>query len=521
MADIVLINPRFEPSYWGLEHALDLLDVDANVPVAALPLLAALTPAGDTITLIDESVDEIDFDRCQKADIVGVTGMIVQRFRMKEIIEELRRRGCFVVVGGPWVTVEEDYFGNLVDVIVVGEAEETWPQFLIDWKAGKPVRRYEQKNKTDMSTVPLPRYDLLKMERYAIGTVQFSRGCPFTCEFCDIIVTFGRRPRIKTSKQIVAELDMLWRKHGIDTAFIVDDNLIGNKKEIKAVLREVLAWQEANDYPMMFFTEASLDLADDAELMKLMVDCNIRIVFVGIETPNEEALRETKKLQNLRKGGTLVEKVHAIQNAGMEVWSGHIVGFDSDGPDIFDRQIEFIRQARIVSSMVGMLSAIPKTPLHKRLKDAGRLDPADQPEFGTNVIPAKLERKDLRDGFLRVMQELYAPDAYFERLDDLYIKGGLKQSRARTSHLAKHNRLRRFGLNAALVAEAAYITAKLQMQVKDPELRRIYRKEMAKITRARPEPDVLQAYAIKCAMHYHAHRLTSEMTSGGQMVNTF
>ena len=168
-----------------------------------------------------------------------------------------------------------------------------------------------------------------------------------------------------------------------------------------------------------------------------------------------------------------------------------------------------------------MLSAIPKTPLHKRLKDAGRLDPADQPEFGTNVIPAKLERKDLRDGFLRVMQELYAPDAYFERLDDLYIKGGLKQSRARTSHLAKHNRLRRFGLNAALVAEAAYITAKLQMQVKNPELRRIYRKEMAKITRARPEPDVLQAYAIKCAMHYHAHRLTSEMASGGQLVNTF
>ena len=196
MADIVLINPRFEPSYWGLEHALDLLDVDANVPVAALPLLAALTPKEDTITLIDESVEEIDYDRCAKADIVGITGMIVQRFRMKEIIEELRKRGCFVVVGGPWVTVEEEYFGNLVDVIVIGEAEETWPQFLIEWKEGRHARRYEQKGKTDMSTIPLPRYDLLKMDRYAIGTVQFSRGCPFTCEFCDIIVTFGRRPRI-------------------------------------------------------------------------------------------------------------------------------------------------------------------------------------------------------------------------------------------------------------------------------------------------------------------------------------
>ena len=521
MADIVLINPRFEPSYWGLEHALDLLDVDANVPVAALPLLAALTPKDDTITLIDESVEEIDYDRCAKADIVGITGMIVQRFRMKEIIEELRKRGCFVVVGGPWVTVEEEYFGNLVDVIVIGEAEETWPQFLIEWKEGRHARRYEQKGKTDMSTIPLPRYDLLKMDRYAIGTVQFSRGCPFTCEFCDIIVTFGRRPRIKTSEQIIAELNCLWRVCGMDTAFIVDDNLIGNKKEIKKVLRDVCAWQQANDYPMMFFTEASLDLADDDELMQLMVDCNIRIVFVGVETPNEESLRETKKLQNLRKGGTIVEKIHMIQNAGMEVWSGHIVGFDNDGPDIFDRQIEFITQARIVSSMVGMLSAIPKTPLHKRLKDAGRLDVADEPEFGTNVIPIKMSRKELRDGFLRVNQTLYAADAYFERLDNLYLKGGLKQSSVRTNYLKKKNPVRRYALNSALLAEAAYITAKLQMQVKDKELRKTYRKVMSKVVRARPEPDVLQAYAIKCAMHYHAHRLTNEMASSGQMVNTF
>ena len=521
MANIVLINPRFEPSYWGLEHALNLLDVDANVPVAALPLLAALTPAEHTITLIDESVEEIDYEFCAKADIVGVTGMIVQRFRMKEIIEELRRRGCFIVAGGPWVTVEEDYFGNLVDVVVVGEAETTWPQFLLDWKAGTHAKRYEQKEKTDMSTIPLPRYDLLKMDRYALGTVQFSRGCPFTCEFCDIIVTFGRKPRIKTSAQIITELNCLWRDHGMDTAFIVDDNLIGNKKEIKKVLREVCAWQQANDYPMMFFTEASLDLADDDELMQLMVDCNIRIVFVGVETPNEESLRETKKLQNLRKGGTIVEKIHMIQNAGMEVWSGQIVGFDNDGPDIFDRQIEFITQSRIVSSMVGMLSAIPKTPLHKRLKEAGRLDVSDQPEFGTNVIPIKMSRKDLRDGFLRVMETIYAPDAYFDRLDALYVRGGLKQSKPRSAHLKQKNKMRRLALNSALVAEAAYITAKLQMQVKDKALRRTYRQVMGNIVRKRPEADVLQAYAVKCAMHYHAHRLTTEMADGGRMVNTF
>ena len=520
MAKIVIINPRFEPSYWGLEHALNLLDVRANVPVAALPLIAALTPPEHAVTLIDEAVEEIDFDLCQKADIVGVTGMIVQRFRMMEIIKELKRRGCFVVVGGPWVTVQEDYFDGLADVIVVGEAEETWPQFLSEWKAGAHAKRYEQAGKTDMSTVPMPRHDLLKMDRYAIGSVQFSRGCPFTCEFCDIIVTFGRRPRIKTSEQIIAELDALWREHDIDTAFIVDDNLIGNKKEIKKVIREVIAWQQANDYPMMFFTEASLDLADDKEMMQLMVDANIRIVFVGVETPNEESLRETGKLQNLRKGGTIVEKIHMIQDAGMEVWSGHIVGFDADGPDIFDRQMKFIEQSRIVSSMIGMLSAIPKTPLHKRLATAGRLDPSDRPEYGTNVIPERLDRKTLRDGFLRVMQTLYEPAAYFERLDNLYLTGGLSQSTTRKEFL-KRRPLRRLKLNAALLAEAAYIVLKLQTQVKDSTLRRHYRRAMRRVLRARPEPDVLQAYAIKCAMHYHAHRLTSEMAAGGQLVNTF
>src|SRR5580704_2477882 len=244
MADIVLINPRFDVSFWGLEHALPFIGKRAALPVAALPLLAALTPPGHRLTIIDENVEPIDFARCAKADIVGVTGMVVQRLRMREILSELKGRGAFTVVGGPWASVSEDYFGDLADVVFVGEAEESWPRFLVDWEEGRIAGRYEQTDKTDMTRVPAPRFDFLKMRHYAFGSVQFSRGCPFQCEFCDIIVVFGRRPRIKTSRQIITELEAL-REARLSMVFIVDDNLIGNKRAIKQVLRDVIGWQQA------------------------------------------------------------------------------------------------------------------------------------------------------------------------------------------------------------------------------------------------------------------------------------
>src|SRR5262245_1493362 len=228
MADIVLINPRFEVSYWGLEHALPLLGKKCNLPTACLPLLAALTPDGHRVTIVDENVEPIDYDRLAHADIVGLTGMIVQRRRMREILRELKARGVFTVVGGPWVSVQEDYFEGLTDVIFVGEAETTWPQFLEEWAQQRHQRRYEQLERTDMTRVPVPRYDLLKIKDYLFGSIQFSRGCPFQCEFCDIIVTFGRKPRLKTSEQVIAELEAM-RKQGLLIAFIVDDNLIGNQ----------------------------------------------------------------------------------------------------------------------------------------------------------------------------------------------------------------------------------------------------------------------------------------------------
>src|SRR5579883_2845681 len=521
MAHIVLINPRFETSYWGMEHALHLVGFKANMPVAALPLLAALTPAEHSVTLIDENVEPIDFNLCARADIVGLTGMTVQRFRMKEILTELKRLGCFTVVGGPWVTAQEDYFGALADVIVVGEAELSWPKFLADWSRKEHACRYEQADRTDMTKVPVPRHDLMKMRRYALGIVQFSRGCPFTCEFCDIIVTFGRKPRIKTTEQIVKELDALHHAAKVKAVFIVDDNLIGNKKVIKGVLREVVAWQKARDYPLTFFTEASLDLADDEELLELMDEANIRTVFVGIETPNEDSLKETRKIQNLRgHNRSIAEKVHAIQAHGIEVWGGMILGFDNDRPDIFDRQVQMVKEARVVHSSVGMLCAIPKTPLHVRLANEGRLDRADRTEYGTNVIPLGMDRDTLREGYLRVLRELYDARNFFARADALYLEGGIGKSKSRDGYFKKKP-LRHVGMAAEAILHSLYVFLKLQSAVRDPDLRRIYRQMTYKVLRRRPDPFILQVYALKSVAHYHYHRLLATMMVDGHLINMF
>jgi radical SAM superfamily enzyme YgiQ (UPF0313 family) len=520
MADIVLINPKFEVSFWGLEHALPLLGKRANMPVAALPLIAAVTPAHHRVTIIDENVEEIDFARCAKADIVGLTGMIVQRRRMREILAELRRRKCYTVVGGPWVSVSENYFDNLVDATFIGEAEETWPQFLQDWEDGKAQRRYEQQEKTDLSKVPPPRLDLLAMRKYAFGSVQFTRGCPFTCDFCDIIVIFGRRPRLKTSAQILVELEAL-RAQKLRFVFIVDDNLIGNRKAIKDILRQVIEWQKENGYPLMFVTEASVDLADDAELMTLMVEANISAVFVGIESVNEESLKEARKLQNLRRGGTLVEKVRRIQDAGMEVWAGMIVGFDNDDERVFAAQARFLAEARISMAMIGMLSAIPRTPLYDRLKAASRLDEADDPAFGTNVLPVNMSREALAQGYVRLMAEVYEPEAYFARIDDLYREGRIVTDRALRAYGANH-RWARIRNDARLWLESLGLFLRLMTGIPDARLRRLYGGRFLSFLRHRPDPAAARIYALKCATHWHMHQFVGELMNRSRpLVNTY
>ena len=490
-----------------------------NLPTACLPLLAALTPDGHRMTIVDENVEPIDFDRLAEADIVGLTGMIVQRRRMREILRELKARGIFTVVGGPWVSVQEDYFEGLADVIFVGEAETTWPQFLEEWDQGRHQHRYEQLERTDMTRVPVPRYDLLKTKDYLFGSIQFSRGCPFQCEFCDIIVMFGRKPRLKTSAQVIAELEAMRKQH-MPIAFIVDDNLIGNKIAVKKLLRDVAAWQAAEGYPFTFFTEASLNLSEDDELMELMVAANIMVVFIGIESPNEESLRETKKYQNVRKGGTIVDRVRKVQDSGLEVWCGMIVGFDHDDARIFKAQREFMRQTDIMHAMVGMLSAIPKTPLYARLKNEGRLDLEDEQVFGTNVIPLGMTRDELRDGYIGLMRDLYDAEFYFERLENLYLTRRFDFARIRNEYWRRHpwakwksqsvDALRAFGLFLRLIKN-----------VPDPELRQIYRRRMTTMLRRRPDPNVLFICVLKCAMHYHLYTMSREMVEQRKLVNTF
>ena len=409
---ICLINPKFKPSYWGFEYALPLYPGDkrSTMVSGALPTVAGLAADHD-VRVLDENVEAIDWESLRTCDIVGVTGMIVQRERLREILTRLRQMGIFTVVGGPLVSVQEEFFEGLCDVMFVGEAETTWPAFLNDFARGAPTqRRYEQAEPTDMTRSCLPRYDLLKVKRYASGALQYSRGCPFQCEFCDIIVIYGRRPRVKRPEQLVAELDEM-RRAGFHSAFIVDDNFVGDKRKAKALLEQLVPWMEQHNYPLRLTTEASIDLADDPDLLELMYRANFRSVFVGIETPRQSSLAEVKKFQNLR-GDSLAAKLARIQDAGLDINAGFIVGFDSDDPQIFEDQFRFIQDNGITLAMVGILQAIPRTPLYDRLKQEGRLV---EEESDCNFIPKQMSRQELRQGYARLVQRLYAPEAFLER----------------------------------------------------------------------------------------------------------
>ena len=520
MARIALINPRFPVSFWGLNHGLPLMGKRANMPVLALPTLAGLTPPEHEVVLIDENVREIDFDELATFDIVGLTGMTVQRDRMREILMELHARDIFTVIGGPWISVAEDWFSGLVDVMFIGEAEETWPRFLEEWKQGLHQFRYEQAEKTDMTKVPQPRYDLVPFRDYAMGCVQTSRGCPFQCEFCDIIVIFGRKPRVKTPEQVVAEIDAQHRL-GARVIFLVDDNFIGNKKLAKGILRAIVEWQHAHGFPMAFFTEASLDLAEDDELMALMADAGLVAVFIGIESPDEAALRETKKYQNVRGG--IVERVRKVQDAGLEVYAGMIVGFDSDDESVFDRQFEFLRQTRVVGAMAGMLSAIPKTPLYDRLEAAGRLDnaAADDPNIATNVIPLNMSREAMRDGWVDLMDRLYDADNYFDRFDALFVEGRLPLATAKMTWLRKRRPLSYVKIQTLTVLAALGMLARIWTDPRTRPFRRRYARSLRKLLTSGRPPRYLFQFAYKCIMHTHFAIMTRQMVKGEtRLVNT-
>lgn len=272
--NIIFINPKTEVSFFGYNYSLPFLRKGVIVPVSSFVLLAALTPDKYNIRIFDEELESIDWNEVAQADLIGLTGMVVQRERMREIAQQVKQIEKFLVVGGPWITVQEDYLKNLADVIFVGEADDTWPLFLQHWEEGNYHSRYEQQERTVMSRLPLPRYDLIKLDRYLMGSIQVSRGCPFICEFCDIIVTFGRKPRFKSAEQVIQEME-IWNRSGIQDVFLVDDNLIANRKETIPILTQLAQWQREHQFPIKIFTQATLNLADDEDLLNLFVEANI------------------------------------------------------------------------------------------------------------------------------------------------------------------------------------------------------------------------------------------------------
>jgi len=403
---LLLINPKFPESFWSFSWALENVarDKKAIYPPLGLATLAALTPEEWGITIIDENVEPIDWS--SEADIVGVCGMGVQIARQKEILRHFREKGNFVVAGGSYASLcPEEYF-ECADTVIAGEAERIWPEFCEDFQGGRPKKLYRETGDVDLRLSPMPRYDLLRLDLYQRISLQFSRGCPYQCEFCDIIVMFGRKPRTKSAEQVGRELDLL-RERGITSVFFVDDNFIGHLPKAKDLLKYLINYQKRHDYRFSFGTEASLNMAADSELMRLFREANFEWVFIGIETPNEEGLKETKKIQNLR--GDLLTSIRIIYSYGIDVLAGFIVGFDSDDRTIFEKQFVFIVASGITVSMVGLLTAVPKTPLYDRLKRAGRLHPVltqDNTRLSTNVVPLRMTYEELIAGYERLYRHL-------------------------------------------------------------------------------------------------------------------
>jgi radical SAM superfamily enzyme YgiQ (UPF0313 family) len=416
----LLVNPEFPDSYWSARQCLPFVRRRCLLPPLGLITVAALLPEDWECRLVDLAVEPLTDDALRWADVVMITGMLVQRESLHDVLARCRRLGVRTVVGGPYATaLPEDL--DEADHVVVGKGEELVPLLAGDLASGRARHLYRETGKPDLSAAPLPRYDLLKPDAYYNMALQFSRGCPFTCEFCDIIVMYGRRPRTKTGAQVIAELEAIRATGFSGDVFFVDDNFIGNKKAVREVLPQIGEWRRRTGATLEFYTEASINIADDPGLIGLMTSSGFRAIFIGIETPSPEALRETKKLQNLKRD--MAEQVHDILGQGLSVWAGFILGFDNDGPDIFDRMIEFVQRAAIPYAMVGMLIALPNTPLHRRMEEEGRLrDDVPGDQFGLTNVVTTLPTPEMIAGYRRVLETLYDPDVFFERCRESLLR---------------------------------------------------------------------------------------------------
>jgi radical SAM superfamily enzyme YgiQ (UPF0313 family) len=413
--NILLINPRTPDTFWSFKHAIRFVSRKASMAPLGLLTVAAMLPPGWELKLVDLNVEKLKDEDLRRADYVMLGAMIVHKDSVREIVARCAAFGKTIIAGGPLFTTGHEAFPE-IQHFVLGEAEELMPQVVADMQSGELQSVYRGSHRPDITHTPPPRWDLIKFRHYVTMSVQFSRGCPFDCEFCDIIVMNGRTPRTKTPAQLIAELDALWRRGWKDMVFIVDDNFIGNKTRTRMLLRALIEWRRQTSTSIGFLTEASVNLADDLELCALMVEAGFRKVFVGIETPSVEALAECHKVQNRNRD--LVESVQTLQRAGLEVMGGFIVGFDSDQADIFKRQFEFIQRSGVATAMVGLLTALPQTRLWQRLKTEGHLEAessGNNTDAALNFRP-KLNRAFLESGYRELVKKLYEPGNYYRRI---------------------------------------------------------------------------------------------------------
>jgi radical SAM superfamily enzyme YgiQ (UPF0313 family) len=414
--NILLVYPKYPTTFWSFTYALKFISKKASLPPLGLLTVAAMLPSDWQVRLVDKNVRSLSDDDLFWADYVFLSAMTIQRKSAESVISRCKALGVKIIAGGPLFTSVPEEFSH-IDHLVLNEAEITLPLFLEDLKQGKAQHLYTSNQWANLTTTPVPRFDLLDKRKYASMNIQYSRGCPFDCDFCNITVLYGRVPRTKNADQLLAELQDLYIRGWRSGVFIVDDNFIGNKGKLKKeILPAIITWMKEHKHPFHLYTEVSINLADDEELMNLMVKAGFDQVFVGIESPNEESLAECSKLQNRNRD--LIASVRKIQRAGLEVQAGFIVGFDKDPASIFERLIGFIQESGIVTAMVGLLNAPHGTKLYHRMKQEGRIvnsATGDNTDFSINFIP-KMNSEDLLSGYRTILSTIYSPKHYYARV---------------------------------------------------------------------------------------------------------
>ncbi len=413
---ILLVYPQYPDTFWGFKHALKFISKKAAFPPLGLLTVAAMLPQDWEKKLVDMNVTRLNDKDIKWADYVFISAMAVQRNSVNDVISRCNTLGTKIVAGGPLFTANFAEFTG-IDHLVLDEAEVTLNPFLEDLGKGCARPMYRSDERPEISKTPIPAWNLINMKQYSSMSLQYSRGCPYDCEFCDIVILNGHKPRTKSKDQVVLELDALYEHGWRGGVFVVDDNFIGNKIKLKTeILPAFIEWRKGKRYPFLFNTEASINLADDEELMRLMVTAGFDVVFIGIETPNKESLLECTKSQNQNRD--LVASVKKLQKSGLEVQGGFIIGFDSDPDSIFQTQIDFIQKSGVVTAMVGLLNAPTGTRLYKRLKGEGRLLSSfsgNNTDYSLNFVP-KMDSARLIGGYHNVLDTIYSPKRYYERI---------------------------------------------------------------------------------------------------------